>query len=86
MRSRPVSGHGNQCCYDAQGRLITHGSGVGTADKVHGSVLTFPGHREQDMLPADWATFLDADGWGCFSELYLLVRPQVGAEKCDSNP
>ena len=41
MRSKPVKGHANQCCYDKCGKLITHGSGSGSADYAPGQIMTF---------------------------------------------
>lgn len=86
MRSVSVNGHANQCCYDHNGNLITHGSGSGSADKVAASIETFLGHKKHDMDPADLATRLDGGNWGCWSNLYLKVRPQVGSERCKKNP
>ena len=87
MRSKPVGGHANQCCYDKGGRLMTHGSGSGSADRVPASILSFPGHFSQDVKPADLAIFLDGGKWGCWSERYLLVRPQhMGTNPCGKNP
>lgn len=86
MRSKPVEGHANQCCYDKCGKLITHGSGSGSADYTPGGFWTFLGHKKSDMDPADWAKRLDGEEWGGCSEAYLLRRPQKGAEKCHNNP
>jgi RHS repeat-associated protein len=86
MRSKPVSGHANQCCYDKCGKLITHGSGSGSADYAPGEFGTFRKHKKSDMDPADWAKSLDGDEWGACSEAYLLRRPEKGAEKCPENP
>jgi hypothetical protein len=86
MRSKPKNGRSNQCCYDSNGRLITHGSGSGSSDNVPGSFPTFFGHKANDMDPADLAKKLDNGKWGKYSEKYLLVRPQIGSEKCPKNP
>jgi RHS repeat-associated protein len=89
MRSRSIAGHANQCCYDECGKLITHGSGAGSADKSSTSSITgVPGHYLDDVLPAEWARDLDGGSghWGCWSEAYLIRRPQVGATKCERNP
>jgi RHS repeat-associated protein len=86
MRSKPVNGHANQCCYDKCGKLITHGSGSGSADYAPGEFRTFREHKKSDMNPADWAKSLDGDEWGACSEAYLLRRPEKGAEKCPENP
>jgi hypothetical protein len=34
------------------------------------------------MRPADWAWLLDGNGWGCFSEAYLNLRPQIKEPDC----
>jgi RHS repeat-associated protein len=90
MRSKPVKvgfeTHANQCCYDSGGRLITHGSGSGSADKAPAQPSTVIPHHEKDVYPANWAEKLDGGEWGCFSEAYLKVRPQVGSSKCAKNP
>ncbi len=86
MRSKPVKGHANQCCYDKCGKLITHGSGSGSADYAPGQIMTFFKHKKLDMDPADWAKVLDGGVWGPCSEAYLLRRPEKGAEKCPRNP
>ncbi len=86
MRSKSVNGHANQCCYDKCGKLITHGSGSGSADYAPGEFATFFEHREKDMFPADWAKRFDGGIWGGCSEAYLLRRPEKGAEKCPRNP
>ncbi len=90
MRSKAKCGRANQCCYDEDGKLITHGSGSGSADL--GAVETwfdyFWGnqHKTRDVDPAKLARKLDGGGWGCYSEAYLEVRPQVGSSKCPKNP
>jgi RHS repeat-associated protein len=38
MRSKKVGRHANQCCYDEDGELITHGSGSGSSDLEFASV------------------------------------------------
>ncbi|MDR2440813.1 MAG: hypothetical protein LBE12_15740 [Planctomycetaceae bacterium] len=88
MRSHPnEQGHANQCCYDSNGDLITSGSGQGSADWSAASwtlqgAFYYSAHKREDMNPADWATFLDG-GWGCFSNAYLNVRPQVNPKTSD---
>jgi len=91
MRSKAVNGQANQCCYNKAGDLITKGSGQGSADSSAASwtlegATYFPGHVTGDMRPADWATFLDGNGWGCYSEAYLNVRPQVKDKNCVGVP
>jgi len=61
MRSRPVNGAANQCCYDEDGQLITHGSGSGSADRFAAVGLDgLLSHKRADMLPADSAMLLDS--------------------------
>jgi RHS repeat-associated protein len=88
MRSNPnKDGHANQCCYDANGKLITSGSGQGSSDwGIGGISLGFFTHLTEDMNPANWATFLDGKKWGCYSEAYLNVRPQVKFPDCPGVP
>jgi len=86
MRSNPVDGHANQCCYSKKGKLITSGSGIGSADYAPGTWKTFFAHKKHDMDPADWANKLDGGKWGKYSEMYIGRRPQKGTDKCPSNP
>jgi RHS repeat-associated protein len=73
----------NQCCYSEDGKLITSGSGMGSADYYQGRVITFGVHWLNDMRPADIAKILDGgDASGPCSMAYLKVRPQKGTEKC----
>ncbi|MDO4629415.1 MAG: hypothetical protein Q4C70_09550 [Planctomycetia bacterium] len=83
MRSKPNSeGHANQCCYDANEDLILVGSGQGSCDYGIGEVsFRFFVHFKEDMVPTNLAEFLDGKKWGCFSEAYLNVRPQI--HECD---
>jgi RHS repeat-associated protein len=76
----------NQCCYTNDGKLITKGSGMGSADYYQGTLVTIGGHLLFDMKPADAALKLDGGVWGPCSEAYLLVRPQKGTTHCDPNP
>jgi RHS repeat-associated protein len=90
--SASAEGHANQCCYDTNGDLITSGSGQGSSDWTYSVwyngawVPLFGTHNTQDMTPADWATFLDGGKWGCFSDGYLNVRPQVKSPNCKGVP
>jgi hypothetical protein len=88
MRSNPnKAGHANQCCYDANGKLITSGSGQGSSDwGIGGISLGFFTHLVEDMNPANWATFLDGEEWGCYSKAYLNMRPQVKFPDCIGVP
>jgi RHS repeat-associated protein len=76
----------NQCCYTDNGKLITKGSGMGSADYYQGTLATIGGHLFFDMKPADAALKLDGGVWGPCSEAYLLVRPQKGTSLCEPNP
>lgn len=95
MRSKSVNGAANQCCYDENGKLITHGSGSGSADR--GAVdyyIHLPRHWREDICPANLGHELDGGRdpltgnrmWGPASEKYLEARPQVGSDKCPKNP
>jgi RHS repeat-associated protein len=88
MRSKPVAGSAQQCCYDSRGHLITHGSGTGSADRATTGVgyLDRDGHRVLDKLPADWADELDGGAFGHFSRMYLDVRPSNNGLGCATNP
>jgi hypothetical protein len=76
----------NQCCYFNDGKLITEGSGMGSADYWRCPTTSFPGHLWSDMIPANRAFDLDGNVCGTCSEAYLKVRPQKGSEKCNKNP
>jgi len=80
---------GQQCCYDKDGDLITHGVGAGTPDKTSTSVNNFGpgGHQEQDVRPFDVAMLLDGSDYpGINTEEYLKRRPPNNGKKCDKNP
>jgi hypothetical protein len=76
----------SQCCYTDDGKLITEGSGMGSADYYQGSLATISGHLLFDMKPANTAWKLDGGKWGPCSEAYLRVRPQKGTSLCEKNP
>jgi hypothetical protein len=73
-------------CYTNDGKLITEGSGMGSADYYQGTLATIGGHLLSDMKPADAAWKLDGETWGPCSKAYILVRPQKGTSLCESNP
>lgn len=83
---------GQQCCYDAEGELITGGCGAGTPDKVstcdgedeHGAVKTrvsgVLGHYTKDVKP--WDKFGGVDsGWVRYNAIW---KPNNG-NKCPMN-
>jgi len=94
-RRRYYRGAGQQCTYDSNGKLITHGVGAGTADRVAptGGVIDalVGGHGSSDVQPAEWAWRLDkllgyAKGDGPYFKKYLEVRPINNGKKCPKNP
>jgi len=67
---------GQQCCYDRNGRLITHGAGAGTPDmNGPGGLGTLIGHSYLDV-----ETF-NLLGW----ELYTMYWPP-NKDSCPDNP
>jgi hypothetical protein len=81
LRSKPdKDGHRQQCTYDINGKLITHGPGAGTADK------SADNHFKEDVDPFVWALELDGGQPGKFVDLYLEVRPIDKQNKCPKNP
>jgi RHS repeat-associated protein len=89
MRSKPSSsGAGQQCCYDSNAKLITHGPGAGTPDKSSPDANNWGagGHQSVDVLPYDWA--LDCDGGtpGESAAKYREVRPPDNGNGCEKNP
>ena len=74
---RSKSGAGQQCCYDDNLKLITHGSGAGTPDKSHASDPQ--GHTLDYVKPFE----------KCSLDVYLEARPPNGGPKgspCAKNP
>lgn len=81
--SKQYGGAGQQCNYDANGNLITHGPGAGTADR------SGPGgnHVEEDVNPFDWAYELDGNQYtGTYTDMYREVRPPDKKNNCPKNP
>jgi len=83
---------GQQCCYDAQGRLITCGSGAGTPDKIstcdgedENGAMTIRvgglfGHLNKDVSP--WKKMGGQnDAW----KSYNLLWPPNNGNRCDTN-
>ncbi len=90
MRSiRQSNGSATQCCYDTSGKLITHGEGAGSADRVATGLTSYlgeDGHQGQDVHPADWARELDDGTFGGCSQEYLNLRPVLNRNNCARNP
>ncbi len=61
---------GNQCIYDAKGRLCTEIPTAGTIDKVS-PLFSIPGHFLNDVLPFLAAKFLGEE----YIKLYYIARP-----------
>lgn len=79
---------GQQCCYDSNGKLITHGAGAGTPDKVSPDEKNFGsgGHQEADVNPYDLALKCDGGSPGAAAAKYREVRPPNNANGCEKNP
>ena len=87
--SRQANGAANQCCYDGEGALITHGEGAGSADRVSTGLFSYfgeQGHQGQDVFPADWAKECDGGIFGACSQRYLDFRPALNKNNCQRNP
>ncbi len=82
LRSKPIKGHRQQCTYDCNGKLITHGASAGTADFAASTWA----HIQTDMRPYDWAIQLDGGKPGKYVAMYLEVRPTDTKNKCPKNP
>jgi hypothetical protein len=84
-------GQGEQCTYDANGNLITHGPGAGTADRYSPNFwvgFLGGGHLEADVKPFDYALDLDRNGWngGGYVQKYIEVRPNDNKNNAPQNP
>lgn len=79
-------GSGNQCIYDANGKLITSGYGRGTADRMQasgkfatiGHWFNDSGHIGHDVNPFNLAYSLDENSLGTHVDQYIAVRPFLG--------
>ena len=86
---------GQQCVYDTDGKLITHGPAAGTPDLV-GSQGSLGGHMDADVTPFEWAEKLDAPPTpnpnGKYYQEYMEVRPpnsgkdSTTGQPCPKNP
>ena len=75
MRSRSVAGgHGNQACYGADGKLITHGIAGGTADYKVGNKSNVRTHVREDVYPFLRAVWLDGNP-GKRTTMNNITRP-----------
>lgn len=75
-KSPTSGGSGNQAMYDARGKLITGGLSAGTADKTSPNPHNIMAHRQNDVVPFNWASDLDKYyGGKKFRYMYLEVRP-----------
>ena len=80
------SKEGQQCCYDADGNLLTSGPGAGTADKESpASKLNSPFHFVADVLPFFIAYHLDKNTHGDHVDQYIEVRPPNVGQGCPVN-
>lgn len=70
--SIPDTGHGQQCCYDANGRLMTSGAAAGTPDLWSPSV-DFVKHQVFDVQT--WVRL----GWGTYNQYWI---PNDGGGLC----
>jgi hypothetical protein len=84
LRGKNGDGQGQQCCYDATGKLMTHGFGAGTADKVS-PAKSVKGHFQADVLPFFIAYALDGNKHGRNVAKYISVRPPNTGENCPPN-
>jgi hypothetical protein len=92
-KTRIANGAGQQCCYDGDGNLLTHGEGAGTPDQSApigvGGVAS---HVLKDVQAFNYAKYLDeATQFGGYVSMYLEVRPpNPGADAtgkaCPKNP
>lgn len=81
-----MGGPGEQCCYDALGKLITSGLGAGSADFVSPSFPSYLGHYNQDIQPWIWAKQLDGTGvFGPYMNMYFQMRPANNKNNCEKN-
>ncbi len=86
---------GQQCMYDANGKLITKGVGAGSVDKASPN-NGVAGHKDADVDPAVMAMTLDGnpsrpDPNGKYFNLYMKVRPankgkDAKGSPCPDNP
>lgn len=78
-----VGKSGQQCCYDSKGKLITHGSGAGTPDKIStcrgedkNGIMKLRlwgiiGHIRKDVKPWENLMKKDPRGWIKYNTLWV---------------
>jgi hypothetical protein len=95
MRSQVplANGAGQQCCYDEDGKLITHGRGAGSPDQsLPIGVGGVASHVLKDVQAYNYATYLDdATQFGGYVDMYFEVRPpnkgvDATGKPCPKNP
>ena len=95
MRSKNAiaNGAGQQCCYDSDGDLLTHGRGAGTPDQS--APIGATGRAEhffKDVKPYSDAVYLDSEArFGGFVDKYIEMRPpnpgkDAAGKPCPKNP
>ena len=88
---------GQQCVYDGNGKLITHGPGAGTVDKAGPGASLDGDHLRYDVEPYHWALELDGsdsknpDSSGEYYRKYMEKRPpnkgkDANGKPCQENP
>jgi RHS repeat-associated protein len=82
IRSQPnKDGNGQQCIYDKNFKLITHGPAAGTPDIVAPvGLLGLRGHYLYDVIPFYWCSRAG------MLDVYLKYRPPNNGDNCDKNP
>ena len=72
-----VNGHGNQACYDEEGRIILSTIAAGTADFGQGDATHFREHVPHDVLPFYHALWLDGNPGARLFPMNSLSRPCI---------
>ena len=84
MRSKAASGApGQQCCYDAKGKLITSGAGAGTPDFVSPQFGSYLDHKAEDVTV--WGYALEYLGEE-YQNRYQQFRPPNQGKDDKGNP
>jgi len=78
VRSASIQGHGQQCCYDTDDDLITHGWAAGTPDRTHVDDLS--GHEADDVNPWHWCVLARFE-----ISQYHRARPPNNNRSCTVN-
>ncbi len=83
---------GNQCTYDANGKLLTNPPGAGSADRYSGGcggltgMLWSSNHIQGDAYPYECAKQLDPTQSSGLLADYEKVRPTNGGSQCKQGP